>query len=380
MSSPIRIESAAANANGGENAVEMSPPLVLPDGFRRLGDLLLCGAAALGHLHHFDWLIDGVLPRQCVAFVYGASGSGKSFITLDIAMHVALGMRWFDRPIQQGPVLVVLAEGECGTAPRVKAWLEHRGLGAMPANVGFLTGRLQIDDPDGFEAVRAAVATFAEACGTPALIVIDTFSASVGALDENLAADARRVMGHLQRLAEQFRACVCVVHHTGKDSSRGMRGSSLLLADADVAIEVAKDPKEGKVGVKVRKQKDGPCLRFSAGLLPVEFGTNARGESLTTLVVIPDKRTHGHTDAVVDSARSPYDRAIITTLLAAGPNGCAWSEVVDRARSVNPALTRAKSFAERRQHLVTARVLEERAGRVRLSPESATRYGGFVAS
>ena len=40
------------------------------------------------------WLIKGLLPATGLAVTYGPSGSGKSFLALDAALHIAGGRAW----------------------------------------------------------------------------------------------------------------------------------------------------------------------------------------------------------------------------------------------------------------------------------------------
>ena len=75
--------------------------------------------------------------------------------------------------------------------------------------------------------------------------------------DENSAAD----MGDYIRAAERLQAgvgagrrTVLVVHHSGKATGKGARGSSALLGAVDTMIEVAKN--NSRVTVRNSKQKD----------------------------------------------------------------------------------------------------------------------------
>lgn len=57
------------------------------------------------------WLIKRTLPQKGVALIYGHPSSGKSFLALDIAMHVALGWDWNGLRVRKGLVVYVAAEG-----------------------------------------------------------------------------------------------------------------------------------------------------------------------------------------------------------------------------------------------------------------------------
>src|SRR5579859_3986724 len=77
----------------------------------------LYAANALAELSDPTWLIDGLLPAKGLTVLYGASGSGKTFLGLHLASLVA----------QEHPVLYVAAEGEYGFKGRVAALEKYHG-------------------------------------------------------------------------------------------------------------------------------------------------------------------------------------------------------------------------------------------------------------
>ena len=52
------------------------------------------------------WLFQGAL-----SVLYGSSNTGKTFVALSIAGHVATGLPWCGNDVRQGPVLYIAAEG-----------------------------------------------------------------------------------------------------------------------------------------------------------------------------------------------------------------------------------------------------------------------------
>jgi hypothetical protein len=72
-----------------------------------------------------------------------------------------------------------------------------------------------------------------------------------------------RLVQALDRLRAATGACILFVHHSGKDGTRGMRGSSALLGAADTTVECQRTL--SGVTAIVRKQKnapDGQAMRF----------------------------------------------------------------------------------------------------------------------
>ena len=70
-----------------------------------------------------EWLIDGIIPKDANIILYGYPGSGKSFIALDMALHVAYGKKWHNLKCHKpGIVIYILGEGLNGFPERVKSW------------------------------------------------------------------------------------------------------------------------------------------------------------------------------------------------------------------------------------------------------------------
>ena len=78
-----------------------------------------------------------------------------------------------------------------------------------------------------------------------------------------------------------------IVHHSGKDVDRGMRGSSALQGAADTVIQCRKDGDRHRAVVE--KQKDGQDnIPLPFVLEPVSLGEDDDGEPIATCVVAYD--------------------------------------------------------------------------------------------
>ena len=76
-----------------------------------------------------------------------------------------------------------------------------------------------------------------------------------------------------------------LVHHSGKDASRGARGWSGLRAAADAELEVLRQP-SGRI-LRISKQKDGDDdAQWGFALEKVEIGLDADGDPITSCVVV----------------------------------------------------------------------------------------------
>ena len=227
------------------------------------------------------YLVKGWLDQSALSVLYGPSNSGKSFLALDLAHHVAKGRTWGKRRVNRGRVLYIAAEGGGGFANRVSA----------------------LDDPEFFVLSIPITLTGTESAAGPLaevlqhlaavggsgfdLIVIDTMARVMGGRDENAAPDIADLVRNLDLIRRVTGAHVMLVHHTGKDTGRGARGHSSLRAAIDTEIELSRDD-VGQITAEVTKQRDGPTgYRFCYQLRQVELGLDQDGDPVTTCLVDP---------------------------------------------------------------------------------------------
>jgi hypothetical protein len=204
------------------------------------------------------WLIDGLLPARGLACIVGPPKSGKSFLTSDMLCSVARGAPYAGRETLQGPVVYLTGEGVSGFKRRLVAMRRHleiEGQGVpffMIENVPDL-GSEATDLP---QLLAELDAFLAQACPEgPRAIALDTLARCMGEADENSARDMGRFVNRCAAIERHFGCVVVVVHHVGKDPTRGGRGSNSLNGAADVTLLVEKTDTYSKV--RVEEMKDG---------------------------------------------------------------------------------------------------------------------------
>jgi hypothetical protein len=210
-----------------------------------------------------QWLVPGILTEGSIAAIYGAPESGKSFLAVDMSMSVASGIAWHGREVLPGGVLYVAAEGAPGLGKRVRAWKLDRGAASRPIAFSLMRDPLSLttekEARDFARAVRSSL-------GELRMIVVDTLNQTAAGADENSAKEMGQYIAGMKRLRDATGATVVVVHHSGKDEARGMRGSTALLGAMDTTVEVKRSTDGKSIEVQVRKQKDAerePAMRFN---------------------------------------------------------------------------------------------------------------------
>jgi AAA domain len=230
-----------------------------------------------------NYLIKGLLPRQGLAVIWGPPKSGKSFVSFDLAMCIALGRDYRGRRVRQGGVIYLAVEGGAGFARRVEAW-RRRHLDRHYAAVPFHL----LDVPLDLVAEHAALITaiHEQVADPPAAVFVDTLNRALGGGDENSAADMGKLIHAADALHTAFGCLVVLVHHCGINNTRP-RGHTSLAGANDVQISVSKDS-AGVITVSVEHMKDGaPGQPFACRLETVEIGLDDEGGAGTSCVVVP---------------------------------------------------------------------------------------------
>ena len=195
-------------------------------------------------------LIDDMITENSFSIIYGAPGAGKSFVALDMGLSIAAGMPWQNKPVKQGSVLYIAGEGDGGLKRRVQAFEIFHALSSHPP---FSVLPMAVNFHDELS-VEKLFRTIDNLAGDFSAIFVDTVARALPGCDENSAADMGAFISACDGLRHYTGAAVIGIHHSGKDSSRGMRGSSALLGAVDTSIEVSGS--DGLLCLKTEKQKD----------------------------------------------------------------------------------------------------------------------------
>lgn len=238
------------------------------------------------------YLIKGWLDRGASSVIYGESNVGKTFFALDLALHLAAGHDWRGSRVPSGekwigPVLYIAAEGGTGINNRIEAMRrEHPDMMAEIDESGsflLLSEALDLCTSDDAQYLLDAISS-TMSDQRPSLIVVDTLARTMGDGDENTAQHMGMFIRNIDMLRKETGAHVMVIHHSGKDASKGARGSGSLRAAVDTEIELTRA--NGVVMAEARKQRDMACDGlFAYRLKSVFLGMDEDGDKVTSAVV-----------------------------------------------------------------------------------------------
>lgn len=203
-----------------------------------------------------EWLVDGLLTRHGFSVMYGQPGCGKTFLALDLALCVASGRDFHGMPVKQGNVLYIVGEGIGGISKRTSAWTDNRGQGCNIDELPFwvLPTAVNFSKPDEIEMLLATIQKLEDQHGKFSLVTVDTVARSMLGADENSATDMGKFVKSCDTVKEHCGCALQAIHHSGKDSSKGMRGSSALMGAVDTSIRVKKSGEQ--ITLNMDKQKD----------------------------------------------------------------------------------------------------------------------------
>lgn len=226
------------------------------------------------------WIVKNVLPKAGLGVVFGESGSGKTFWIMDVLGAVAQGLEWRGCKVQQGRSVLVAAEGVGGVRSRFAAYSEHTGVPLNELGIGVIPDApnfMQVEEVK--DVIRGILAY-----GKVSVVVVDTFAQVMPGSNENSGEDVGKALKHCREIHRITGALVILIHHAGKDTSKGARGWSGLRAAADVEIEVARcDDDRVATITKLKDGRDG--LEFGFKLKTVVLGLDEDDDEITSCVV-----------------------------------------------------------------------------------------------
>ena len=245
-----------------------------------------------------EWLIQDVLPKKAFAALYGPPGSYKSFVALDIAEAVATGRAWMGREVQAaGAVLYICGEGFGGIGARIKACKLHNKTQAG-AEIYVIRAAINLrSSTEDFDLLVLSIKDLMEKTGVQfELVQIDTLARAFGGGNENDSSDMGAFIHNAGRIQRMLGCAMMILHHSGKDATKGLRGHSSLLGAVDTQLELLKidavpnpsSPIAGSGILTISKQKDGQDgVRIGFEMVKVEIQSSQLGigESQISLAV-----------------------------------------------------------------------------------------------
>lgn len=238
-----------------------------------------------------EWLVDGMIPRKGIGFVWGPSYSGKSLlVNSELTMMIANGLPFAGHRTTQGPVVVIFGEGGDDYQILVHARIERQDrdrerLKQSISDEDAATYFPEISDCDN---IGVSYRTFDIPLGyhgepsislksmvaglkpvKPALVVLDTIT-DFSELSISNDASANRVVHGMKYMAAELDCAILAIAHPTYNDKK-MRGPQ-LFNKADFVMRVIPDEdKKGGVVVCEKVKRAEPFVPFGFTIEKIEF-------------------------------------------------------------------------------------------------------------
>jgi 5S rRNA maturation endonuclease (ribonuclease M5)/RecA/RadA recombinase len=324
----------------------------------------------IAELPPVTWLVNGLIPKHSLAMVYGEPGGGKTFTALDIALTVAHGAQWHGHEVAQGQVFYVAGEGVGGFRKRIGAWHQHHER-VEEAPFYLIPKAVNLLDDAEIQDLLQTIETMRTPDMPVAMVVFDTVARCMIGGDENSAQDMGKAVKNMDLVREQIGCAVLPIHHSGKDSNRGARGSTALIGAVDVSVRVERDA--DRVLLTTEKQKDAEPLdpmqfktisvELAAGPLSLETETSLVLEiSDQPADIVARKKLSGQQrlilDALHDALSSAGEQRQIGNYIPKGYYSV--SESLWRDFAMSKQISDGSDESKKKAFLRAAKALQER--------------------
>jgi hypothetical protein len=208
--------------------------------------------------------INGLIPAgPSLGVIFGQPKSGKSFLTADMFLHVAMGRDYCGCAVQQGGVVYITKEGVRGFKRRMMAMRHHQSAGPqVPFYVAYEMPNFGTDNGDADELV-ALIKKLVPRGVHIAAIIIDTLARTMPGQADSDPAVVSQFVENCDTVARAFDCFVGAVHHGLRSTDTRRRGSNVLDAAADVIISVVKERDRGrtaKIEAQGRRRRAGVAV------------------------------------------------------------------------------------------------------------------------
>ena len=281
----VRLEKARIRTQGLDPSAQMAELEKIKASIRLPGSPERWKSVAdLEDFEKTPYLVEKLLVSRTVAMMFGPPGDGKTFLALSLGASVASGRPWNGQRTERGVVLYYCLEGGTGFRNRMRALRKKELLNDGDPLV-HCTESLDLRSTDAAARILADIAMNTNRYGAAVrLIIIDTLAVATAGGNECTADDMGPALAQCADVVNRSEATVLLLHHPGKDASRGPRGWSGIGCNLDTIIETQRDGDVRKA--TVTKQKDGAKGQtYEFDLEIVKLGVDDYGGDVTSCVV-----------------------------------------------------------------------------------------------
>jgi hypothetical protein len=314
-----------------------------------------------------DFIIKNLFAKGHTSHLFGPPGSGKSALLGSAAVCLGSQPSWYGFKVKQKLATVFFPfERADLIKKRIWAQCQRDGIDNVPIEVADPLDDLMNDAC--VEQIIGTILAAEDKLGIEiGLAAFDTVNKGIarGGGDEDKAKDQNRAWGNLRKVHEgmaRFHGVhLAGIGHTGKDESRGARGSNAAKGDNDVELQIRNGTIKSVEIAKANELPEGPLMRFR--MEPYDTGLKD-DEGKPVEVWIPAAEMIA-TAATEDEPRPTKNQQTMFEMLrAAGKAGLTSDEWNELARAEGIGLKRRTDLYDIRTALKNRhKTIHEYAGR-----------------
>jgi AAA domain len=321
-----------------------------------------CGKTALRR-----WILKGIIARNETSGWIAPPGAGKSALLTEIAVHCAALIDWRGHRAKEAVGVVVFALERADLFKRrLEAYQQRDSLHGLPIAVADVV--IDLLNPACVETIVATVRDAERTFGCSAgVLIFDTYAKGIAANggDEDKAKDQNRAAANLRTVHSRLQnnVHIALVGHTGKDESRGARGSNAHVGDVDVMVQISGEAIKIAAVIKGNDQPERTVAEFKMEV--VETGRDEDGDPITTSIVSSEHlepSTEPRAKAKKEKL-TPNQQTLFGMLHAAGAGGLMLEEWNQQAREAGIGTKRKADLNDIRAALLSKGTVREYNGR-----------------
>jgi len=261
------------------------------------------------------WLVKEIIPEYGLIELFGASGSFKSFIALDIGYCISTGISWHGHDVNQGNVVYFAGEGHYGITKRAMALQKHYE--KTPDSFFISSEAIDLSNEENLQ----EVSEYLKQISNVELAIIDTLHRNSGNINEDSASDFANVLKNIDKYLVPYAKVIMWIHHTGHSTKERSRGTSARYASLDACYLIKRDSNTNIVEMQCTKMKDAEepePLKFEMLAVETEIIDPDTNEQIRSLV--PTKTDKAVSDNKNDKPLTPQQEDALRALRLAIKN------------------------------------------------------------
>jgi len=235
-----------------------------------------------------DELIQDMIVRKSQSMLFGDSNSGKTFYALSMAHAICEGVEFMGKKVEKGAVIYLATESPASVISRVQAIKDYHNchmanLFIVQVPINFFTS-----DKHSTEVIALVKQVEYDTGSKVNLIIGDTLARMTAGANENSGEDMVPILQRLDTVVYEANTAFLTIHHSGKDASRGARGSSTIRAHIDTEIYVVEENLQRTATITKQRELASKGVEIPFKLDVVEMGISKFGEQVSTCVAVFD--------------------------------------------------------------------------------------------